>query len=39
MMLRLLAGHDLSHLAQIARYIEAAQQQATRKQFTWLSRR
>jgi hypothetical protein len=27
MMLRLLAGHDLSHLAQIARYIEAAQQQ------------
>ena len=27
MMLRLLAGHDLSHLAQITRYIEAAQQQ------------
>jgi hypothetical protein len=27
MMLRLLAGHDLSHLAQIARYIEAARQQ------------
>jgi len=26
MMLRLLAGHDLSHLAQITRYIEAAQQ-------------
>jgi DinB superfamily len=24
---RLLAGHDLSHLAQITRYIEAAQQQ------------
>jgi len=27
MMLRLLAGHDLSHLAQITRYIEAAQKQ------------
>ena len=27
MMLRLLAGHDLSHLAQITRYIEAGQQQ------------
>ena len=27
MMLRLLAGHDLSHLAQISRYIEAVQQQ------------
>lgn len=27
MMLRLLAGHDLSHLAQITRYIEAARQQ------------
>ncbi|MFL6437386.1 MAG: DinB family protein [Terriglobales bacterium] len=27
-MLRLLAGHDLSHLDQIARYIQAAQQQA-----------
>jgi hypothetical protein len=27
MMLRLLAGHDLSHLAQITRYIEAAQNQ------------
>jgi hypothetical protein len=27
MMLRLLAGHDLSHLAQITCYIEAAQQQ------------
>ena len=27
MMLRLLAGHDLSHLAQITRYIEAIQQQ------------
>ena len=26
-LLRLLAGHDLSHLAQIARYIEAIQQQ------------
>ncbi len=26
-MLRLLAGHDLSHLAQIARYIQAIQQQ------------
>jgi hypothetical protein len=26
-MLRLLAGHDLSHLAQIARYIQAVQQQ------------
>jgi hypothetical protein len=28
-MLRLLAGHDLSHLEQIARYIEAAQQRAS----------
>jgi hypothetical protein len=27
MMLRLLAGHDLSHLAQITRFIEAVQQQ------------
>jgi hypothetical protein len=27
-MLRLLAGHDLSHLDQITRYIQAAQQQA-----------
>ena len=27
MMLRLLAGHDLSHLARITRYIEAVQQQ------------
>ena len=27
MMLRLLAGHDVSHLAQITRYIEAARQQ------------
>ncbi len=27
MLLRLLAGHDLSHLAQITRYIEAIQQQ------------
>ena len=27
MILRLLAGHDLSHLAQISRYIEAVQQQ------------
>jgi hypothetical protein len=26
-MLRLLAGHDLSHLAQITRYIQAVQQQ------------
>jgi hypothetical protein len=27
MMLRLLAGHDLAHVAQITRYIEAVQQQ------------